>query len=190
MSRVRERLARIRELLSHRDAESRLCAEIEQHLALQIEDNIARGMSPEDARRAAMRKFGNVTLVKEDARSVWAWAWLGRLKQDLRGALRMLRKNPSFSAVVIVTLALGIGPNAAIFSVVRAILIRPLVNRDEGRLVYIRQTATGGNATFSIPEIIDLATRVKSLNAFGDFSTLSFTLIGLGEPRTVRSGVV
>ena len=190
MSWIREFAARIKTRLRRRDAESRLSWEIEEHLALQTEDNIAHGMSPEAARRAAIRKFGNVTLVKEDARALLSWAWLGKLTRDLRVAIRMLRKNPSFSAVAILTLALGIGPNAAIFTVVRGILLRPLVNRDEGRLIYIRQIANGNNATFSIPEIADLRARVKSLSAVGDFSVVNFTLIGLGEPRTVRSGVV
>jgi len=123
-----------------RDDEVRLAQEIEEHLALQTAENIRRGMSPADARLAARRKFGNVTLVKEDARAVLSWAWPGRVRQDFRVALRMLRKHLSFSAVAVLTLALGIGPNVAIFSVVRGILLRPLVNRDEGRLIYIRQT--------------------------------------------------
>jgi putative ABC transport system permease protein len=88
-----------------------------------------------------------------------------------------------------VTLALGIGANAAIFSVVRGVLLRPLVNRDEDRLIYIRQSAPGigaENATFSVPEIKTCKARVKTLSAFGDFSTIDFTMIGLGEPRVVR----
>jgi predicted permease len=92
-----------------------------------------------------------------------------------------------------VTLALGIGANAAIFSVVRGVLLRPLVNRDADRLIYIRQSAPGvgvPNTNFSVPEIKDLQAGVKSLSAFGDFSTIEFTMIGLGEPRTVRAGVV
>jgi predicted permease len=94
---------------------------------------------------------------------------------------------------VVVTLALGIGANAAIFSVVRGVILRPLVNRDEDRLIYIRQSAPGlsvDNAVFSVPEIHDLRSRVRTLNAFGDFSTIEFTMIGLGEPRVVRAGVV
>ena len=91
------------------------------------------------------------------------------------------------------TLALGIGANAAIFSVVRGVLIRPLVNRDQDRLIYIRQSAPGlgtENANFSVPEIRDLQAGVKSLSAFGDFSTIEFTMVGLGDPRSVRAGVV
>ena len=92
-----------------------------------------------------------------------------------------------------VTLALGIGANAAMFSLVRGVLLRPLVNRDEDRLIYIRQSAGGvgsDNTTFSVPEIQDLRSRVKTLSAFGDFSEIGFTMVGLGEPREVRAGVV
>jgi len=112
---------------------------------------------------------------------------------DLKFALRQLRKSPGFTFVVVITLALGIGANAAIFTLVRGVLIKPLVNRDEARLIYIRQSAPGignKNSTWSMPEIQDLKARVKSLSEFGDFSTISFTVIGLGEPREVNSGVV
>ena len=112
---------------------------------------------------------------------------------DLRFALRSLARVKGLAVTVIVTLALGIGANAAIFSVVRGVLLRPLVNRDEARLIYIRQSAPGigtDNAAFSVPEIQDLKERVKSITAFGDFSTIGFTMVGLGEPRVVRAGVV
>src|SRR5882724_11578853 len=112
---------------------------------------------------------------------------------DLRFALRQLRKSPGFTFVVVITLALGIGANAAIFTLVRGVLIKPLVNRDEDRLIYIRQSAPGmghENSTWSMPEIGDLKERVKTLSKFGDFSTIAFTLIGLGEPREVNGGVV
>jgi predicted permease len=94
---------------------------------------------------------------------------------------------------VVLTLALGIGANAAIFSLVRGVLLRPLANRNEDRLIYIRQSARGigaDNVPFSVPEIRDLKARVKTLSAFGDFSTIGFTMVGLGEPREVRAGVV
>ncbi|MBV9761841.1 MAG: ABC transporter permease [Acidobacteriaceae bacterium] len=111
--------------------------------------------------------------------------------QDLKFALRSLVHSKGLTATVVITLALGIGANAAIFSVVRGVLLRPLVNRDEDRLIYIRQSARGmENTTFSVPEIEDLRARVKTLSEFGEFSTIGFTMIGLGEPREVRAGVV
>ena len=112
---------------------------------------------------------------------------------DLKIAARSLRRAKGMSATVILTLALGIGANAAIFTLIRGVLLRPLVNRDESRLVYIRQSAPAEgieNAAFSVPEIRDLQDRIKSISKFGDFSTIGFTLIGLGEPREVRAGVV
>src|SRR5262245_22110317 len=112
---------------------------------------------------------------------------------DLRFAFRSFTRAQGLALTVIVTLALGIGANAAMFSVVRGVLLRPLVNRDESRLIYIRQSAPGiavENMTFSVPELIDLRSRLKTVNAIGDFSTIGFTMVGLGEPRVVRSGVV
>jgi putative ABC transport system permease protein len=117
----------------------------------------------------------------------------GLFLNDLRIALRSLARAKGLSITVVLTLALGIGANAAIFSVVRGVLLRPLANRDEDRLIYIRQSARGidaDNVTFSVPEIQDLRERVKTLSAFGDFSTIGFTMVGLGEPREVRAGVV
>src|SRR5262250_2679307 len=110
--------------------------------------------------------------------------------RDLRSATRSLTRAKGLTVAVILTLALGIGANAAMFSLVRGVLLLPLVNRDESRLIYIRQTANDRNATFSVPEIQDLQSRVKTLTSFGDFSVLGFTLVGLGEPRSVQAGVV
>src|SRR5262249_61033502 len=110
------------------------------------------------------------------------------LMSDLRFALRSLNRVKGLTLTVVVTLALGIGANAAIFSVVRGVLLRPLVNRDQDSLIYIHQTALGigiENAKFSVPELRDLQARVKTLTAFGDFSTIDFTMIGVGEPRVV-----
>jgi predicted permease len=112
---------------------------------------------------------------------------------DIRYALRSLARTKGLAITVVLTLALGIGANAAIFSVVRGVLLRPLVNKDEDRLIYIRQSAPSlkmENVNFSVPELRDLRERVKSLSAIGDFSVIEFTMIGLGEPRQVRSGVV
>ena len=112
---------------------------------------------------------------------------------DLRFALRSLSRVKGLTVTVVLTLALGIGANAAIFSVVRGVLLKPLVNEDEDRLIYIRQSARGievDNAAFSVPELRDLQARVRTLSAFGDFSVIEFTMIGLGDPRVVRAGVV
>jgi putative ABC transport system permease protein len=113
--------------------------------------------------------------------------------RDIKFAIRSLARAKGLALTVVLTLALGIGANAAIFSVVRGVLLRPLVNRDENRLIYIRQSARGigsENTTFSVPEIQDLQSSVKSVSEFGDFSTIGFTMVGLGEPREVRAGVV
>ena len=112
---------------------------------------------------------------------------------DVRFAFRSLLRVKGLALTVIVTLGLGIGANAAMFSVVRGVLLKPLVNRDEDRLIYIHQTARGinvENTNFSVPEIRDLREGVHSLSDIGDFSQIPFTMIGLGEPRVVRAGVV
>src|SRR6476620_6496465 len=112
---------------------------------------------------------------------------------DLRVAFRSLTRTKGLAITVVLTLALGIGANAAIFTLVRGVLLKPLVNRDEDRLIYIRQSAPGigdETATFSVPEIQDLGASAKTLSAFGDFSTMDFTMVGLGEPRSIRGGVV
>jgi hypothetical protein len=113
--------------------------------------------------------------------------------RDLKVAFHSLMRSKGLATIVILTLALGIGANAAIFTLVRGVLLKPLVNRDENRLIYIRQSAQGigdDNVTFSVPEIKDLEASVHSVSEFGDFSTIGFTMIGLGEPREVQGGVV
>src|SRR6201985_1601914 len=113
--------------------------------------------------------------------------------RDLRLAFHSLMHSKSLASIVILTLALGIGANSGIFTLVRGVLLKPLVNRDENRLVYIRQSAPAGgqdNTTFSVPEIKDIEGGVRSLDEFGDFSQMDFTMVGLGEPRVVHGGVV
>jgi predicted permease len=112
---------------------------------------------------------------------------------DLKFALRSLARAKGLAITVVLTLALGIGANAAIFSLVRGVLLRPLVNADEDRLIYIRQSAPSlgiENANFSVPEIQDIKSGIHTVSEFGDFSVVGFTMIGLGEPREVRAGVV
>ena len=115
------------------------------------------------------------------------------LLSEIRIAFRSLARTPGFSATVALTLALGIGVNAAIFNVVRGVLLRPLVNRDESSLIYIRQSAPGlqvDNATFSVPEIQDIGPHLKTIGRLATFSTVDFMLEGFGPARTIRAGVV
>jgi predicted permease len=171
--------------------------ELRGHLALSIKERIERGEDPESARRAALREFGYLPAVRDEMRRVWYSRWYDQveaLARDMRFAVRSLARAKALTVTVVVTLALGIGANAAIFSVVRSVLLRPLVNREADRLIYIRQSADGlglENLTFSVPEIDDFKARATTIAAFGDFSTVGFTLIGFGqEPRYVRAGVV
>src|SRR3954469_16896140 len=181
--------------------EDELDDEIRGHLAISIKDRIEGGEDPAAGRRAALKEFGNVTLTRDSMRGAWRPRGLDQVEalvRDIRFALRALLRVKGLAATVVVTLALGIGANAAVFSVVRGVLLRPLVNRDEDRLIYIRQSspdagagAGAGNMTFSVPEVIDLQSRATTVSAFGSFSTVDFTLIGLGkEPRMVKAGVV
>src|ERR1700691_4080845 len=113
--------------------------------------------------------------------------------RDLRVAFHSLMRSKGLATIVTLTLALVIGGNAAIFTLVRGVLLKPLVNRDEARLIYIRQSApslNANNTTFTVPELKDLEANIHFVSEFGDFSTMGFTMIGLGEPREVQGGVV
>lgn len=111
--------------------------DIRDHIERETLANIERGMSPEDAREAALRAFGNITRVIEQTREVWRVLWLEQLWQDIRYGLRMLLRNPGFTAVAILTLGLGIGMNTAVFSVVSAVLLRPVGYPNADRLVWL-----------------------------------------------------
>ena len=166
-----------------------LDADIRDHLDREIQDNLDRGMSPGEARRAALLKFGNVARVKEDTRAVWISVWLEQLLLDVRYALRTLRKSPGFAIVAILTLALGIGANTAIFSVVDAVLLRPLPYRDPAHLVWIalRNRKADMHRSF-VPHPTYFAWRDQN----GVFSGMAathfireFTLTGAGVPERI-----
>ncbi len=152
--------------------------EMRQHLEEKIADLMDRGLSASDARNQALREFGNRTLHLEDSRAVWRWPSLDRLWQDLRFALRTLRRNPAFAAVVVLTLALGIGANTAIFSAVNTVLIQPLPYPASGRLTWIA-TQEPDNAVYeavSGPDYFDWRKQAHSFDAMMAYEEADKTL--------------
>ena len=152
-------LRRMLAVLFHRDDFDReLEREMQRHLEMQAEENEQDGMSADEARHAAKRRFGNVTLLKETGHEMWGWSWLDRLSQDLSYAFRMMRRSPGFTAIAILSLGLGIGVNTTIFSMVNMMVLRPLAATDPDRLVVLdlKQKTTFPTPIFSYPEYCDI----------------------------------
>ena len=151
--------------------------DIREHIELETRDNVERGMSPEAARFAALRKFGNVALAAEDTRAVWRWMWLDRFRQDIRHALRGLRRNPAFAAVSILTLALAIGMNAAVFSVVSATLIKPLPYPEPNRLMWVAMYSSRFHfEASSAPDFSDWRSQTHSFDKMAGYGTVDRTV--------------
>ncbi|HXG65183.1 MAG TPA: ABC transporter permease [Blastocatellia bacterium] len=168
-------------------AERELDEEIRAHIEMETEQNIADGMSPEQARRAALRAFGNVTLAKEDSRSMWRFNMLETLWQDIKYGFRMLLRNPGFTAVAVVSLALGVGACAAIFSIVDAVLLRSLPYPEPERIMQIREvSAQGSRMPFAEPNYRDLRERNRSLEAVAQYGGGLATVIGGSQPVRTR----
>ena len=167
-----------------------LDAEIRSHLNEAIRDRIARGKTPDEARANALREFGNVGLVKEVTRAMWGWASLERLAQDLRFGLRMLRKNPGFSLVAILTLALGIGACTAIFSVVHTVLLRPLPFAEQERLVALWKRDTASSQPFVELSFAEVRDWKQQANSLFDVAVLPATVYGYGYVLTGRGEAV
>jgi predicted permease len=162
--------------------------DIREHIAMETRDNIERGMSPEEAHYAAVRKFGNLTRVKEDTREVWSFVWLEQLWQDIRYALRMLRKSPGFTAIAILTIALGIGATTAIFSIVDATLLHPLPYPQPEQLVSIEADLPGVGARdvgISVPEWHDLE-RSGIFQYVSPIGGGDVNLTGSSQPARIR----
>jgi predicted permease len=175
MRSLRRFLNRVVNLATRRVQDERLREEIEEHLVLQTAENLRAGLSPVEARRQAMLKFGGVEAMKEDYRAERELPFIENLMRDVRFALRLLRKSPGFTAVAVLTLALGIGANAVVFSVMNALILRPLNVPEAERLYQLfRGKDKAGNQSF--PDYLDLRARNRS---FDDLVGYGATLAGL-----------
>jgi MacB-like periplasmic core domain len=153
--------------------------EIRQHIELETQENIDRGLTPEEARYAAIRKFGNVMRVKEDARDVWTVAWAEQFLQDVRFALRQLRKSLGFTAVAVFTLALGIGATTAIFSFADLLLDHPASLPQLNRLLSVGEMRSDGEeAHLSPANFRDLRTETATLQSFASYQEWPASLQG------------
>ena len=164
--------------------------DIRDFVEREMQDNIERGMPPEEARYAALRKFGNVTRVKEDTWEVWSFVWVEQLWQDIRFGLRTLARNPGFTAVATITLALGIGANTAIFSVVYAVLIRPLPFKEPGRLVMLWQTSAKQGESRVVVSAANFADWKQQSSSLADMTAIKWDtgVITIdGEPTEIRA---
>jgi putative ABC transport system permease protein len=174
--------------------ETQLNEELRAHLEMSAQDRISRGVSPDEAAHAAHREFGNVALIQTVTRDQWWWTWLDNLAQDFRFAARTLRKNPGFTIVAILTLALGIGANTAIFSVVNAVILRPLPFPNAPRLLDICARSTlfdFPHLGVSLPDVNDIRATSTTLAALSPYqSSSSKELVSDGKPDRVESADV
>jgi predicted permease len=167
--------------------------DIRDHIQRETQDNIERGMPPDEARYAALRKFGNVTRVQEETREVWSVVWLERLLQDVRYGVRTLRKSPGFTVVVVLTIALGIGATAAIFSAVNAVLFRPLPFNDPGRLVVVKMKHVRSGAVYddvSFPDFEDWRAENRVFAGMAVYRDADGTLLANGAAIHVTGETV
>jgi putative ABC transport system permease protein len=191
LSQLKILASRIRGWLSVRRVDEEFEQELTEHLAMLTAENVRRGMTPEEARRAARLRLGGSTQLHEVNRELRGLPLLETLFHDIQHALRTLRKNPGFSLVCILTLALGIGANSAIFSVVSAVLLRPLPYPNQERLVRIEETHlewTNANSTYA--NFLDVQHRTKTVENISAYRPWLFNLTGEGEPEQIEGALV
>ena len=156
---LRGALARITGLATGHSRDAELREELEAHLEMATAENIRRGMAPDEARRQALLASGGLTFASEAVHAQRTIPWIESIVADVKYAFRTLRHAPAYTAIVVVTLGLGIGANTAIFSVIDGVMLKALPHRDADRLVYLRQSTDapdGSNVSFSVPEVTDL----------------------------------
>ncbi|HYK42172.1 MAG TPA: ABC transporter permease [Thermoanaerobaculia bacterium] len=183
----------VRSLLRGKPPEGELDEEMRFHLEMEVKKNLERGMAPEEARREAMKSFGGVERFKDEVRDQSTAHFLETVLQDLRFGLRALRKNPAFSLAAILTLALGIGANTAIFSVVNGVLLQSLPYGGGERLVRLQADAPAAsiqNAGFSPLDLADFRAQTKSFEGLVEYHSMWFVLLGRKEPERVQTAVV
>jgi predicted permease len=183
----------LRSLFRKDDLERDMNTELRFHVEMQIQQNIERGMSPAEARFHALRDFGGVEKFKEECRDARGGRLIEALLQDTRYGARILLRNPGFTLVAVLTLALGIGANTAIFSVIYGVLMRPLPYKEGNQLVIVHQQAPLAkvpNMPFSVKEVMDYREQSQTLDAVVEHHSMSFTLLGGSEPQRVQTGVV
>jgi putative ABC transport system permease protein len=165
--------------------------EIRDHIERETQDNMDRGMAPEEARRQAMLRFGSVVRIEEDTRAVWTWAWLEQAAQDIRYALRALRRQPVFATTVVLTLAVALGMSTAIFSVMNAVVLRPLGYPDAHRLVWL--ATAGGDEEPGIvtgPDFVAWRERARSFDRMMAYGTGDYVLVSPRGAVRVRTADV